>query len=136
VFVDLLIPECIGGHDPKIMSASLAPAHRGGIEESPRNRRRHRVFSTKYTEYHLRDDECVGVRDRESGDWLRGHAALRLHAVQVPPSGQDRTWIGRRLQFWGRAADVLTSPVVEIGRPLLLNLDSYISHMRSGEILG
>ena len=68
-------------------------------------------------------------------DWLRGHAALRLRAVQIPPRGQDRTWIGRRLQFWGRAADVLTSPVVEVGRPPRLNLDSYISQARSGEIL-
>ena len=28
------------------------------------NRRQHRVFSTMHTEYHLRQDECVGVRDR------------------------------------------------------------------------
>lgn len=99
-------------------------------------RRRHRVFCTRFTEYHLRDDECVGVRDRESGEWMRDHAALRLHAVQIPPRGQDRTWIGRRLQFWGSRADVMTSPVVEVGRPQRPSLDRYISHVCSGEILG
>ena len=45
------------------------------------NRRRHRLFVTRHTEYHLRDDECVGVRDRDSGRWVRDHAALRLRAL-------------------------------------------------------
>ncbi len=98
-------------------------------------RRRHRVFSTRFTEYHLRDDECVGVRDIASGDWLNEHAALRLRAVQIPPMGQDRSWVGRRLQFWGRYADVLTSPVQGTARPERKFIDSYISQAVSGEIV-
>jgi len=97
-------------------------------------RRRHRVFSTRFTEYHLRDDECVGVRDIQSGDWSRDHAALRLRAVQIPPMGQDRLWVGRRLQFWGRYADVLTSPVQATGRPQRSFVEGYISKVVSGEI--
>ncbi|PCC73101.1 hypothetical protein SAMN02745121_06437 [Nannocystis exedens] len=100
----------------------------------PKNRRRHRVFATKHTEYHLRADECVGVRDRTTGAWLRRHAALRLRAVQLPPIGADAEWIGRRLQFWGYATDVTTSPVTEVMRPELHALAHYVSGVRSGEI--
>lgn len=100
----------------------------------PKNRRRHRVFATKHTEYHLRADECVGVRDRNTGAWLRRHAALRLRAVQLPPVGADAEWIGRRLQFWGHATDVTTSPVTEVMRPERAAVEHYVSGVRSGEI--
>ena len=40
-------------------------------------RRRHRVYVTKNTEYHLRDGFCVAVRDRRTGDFVSGHLALR-----------------------------------------------------------
>ena len=44
-------------------------------------RRRHRVYLTRNTEYHLRDGFCVAVRDRRTGDFLQGHLALqrRVH---------------------------------------------------------
>jgi len=32
-------------------------------------RRRHKVFVTQNTEYHLRDDICVAVRDSREGAW-------------------------------------------------------------------
>ena len=105
------------------------------MSDAPANRRRHRVFATKFTEYHLRDDECVGVRDRESGAWIRHHAALRLRAIQVPPVGEDFGWIGRRIQFWGRLADVVTSPVTEVGRPERWAVAHYVSQERSGEVV-
>lgn len=100
----------------------------------PKNRRRHRVFATKHTEYHLRSDECVGVRDRLTGTWMRKHAALRLRALQLPPLGADAEWIGRRLQFWGRATDVMTSPVTEVRRPELDAVGNYVSAVVAGEI--
>jgi hypothetical protein len=40
-------------------------------------RRRHRVYMTRNTEYHFRDGFCVAVRDRRTGEWLPGHLALR-----------------------------------------------------------
>ncbi|MCA9662188.1 MAG: hypothetical protein KC486_27870 [Myxococcales bacterium] len=104
------------------------------MSKSPKDRRRHRVFATKFTEYHLREDECVGVRDRESGAWFRDHAALRLRAIQLPQMGDDPRWVGRRIQFWGRLADVVTSPVVEVGRPERWAVGNYISQAVSGEI--
>jgi hypothetical protein len=101
---------------------------------SNRNRRQHRVFATMHTEYHLRQDECVGVRDRTSGEWFRHHAALRLRAIQVPPLGADAEWIGRRLQFWGEFDDVTTSPVIAVGRPAREALRGYVSLAKAGEI--
>jgi hypothetical protein len=100
----------------------------------PKNRRRHRVFATKHTEYHLRVDEVVAVRDRSTGEWQRKHAALRLRAINLPPVGAEAEWIGRRLQFWGHAMDVVTSPVMEVLRPALEAIDHYVSAVRSGEI--
>jgi hypothetical protein len=98
------------------------------------NRRRHRLFVTRYTEYHLRSDECVGVRDRETGAWLRDHAALRLHAIRVPAQGHDHSWLGERLQFWGNNTDVVTSPVVQVGRPARECLEHYVSLAQAGAI--
>lgn len=99
-----------------------------------KERRRHRVFATKHTEYHLRVDECVGVRDRLTGAWLRRHAALRLRAILLPPMGAEAQWIGRRLQFWGHSTDVTTSPVTEVMRPERSAPQFYVSGVCSGEI--
>jgi hypothetical protein len=98
------------------------------------DRRRHRVFYTNNTEYHLRDAECVGVRDRSSGTWLIKHAALRLYALAIPETADGSTWIGQPLQFWGQATDVLTSPVVAVGRPGLDEVFGYVSQARAGLI--
>ena len=99
------------------------------------DRRRHRLFVTRHTEYHLRSDEVVGVRDRETGHWLRDHAALRLRALKVPPRGHDHAFIGRRLQFWGTHTDVVTSPVVAVGRPPRTDVEHYVSQFTAGTIV-
>lgn len=98
------------------------------------NRRRHRLFVTRHTEYHLRADECVGVRDLETGTWQRDHAALRLRALKLPPTGHDHVWLGQRIQFWGSNTDVVTSPVVAVGRPQRECLESYVSLASAGSI--
>ncbi|HTJ85502.1 MAG TPA: hypothetical protein VL400_27480 [Polyangiaceae bacterium] len=41
-------------------------------------RRRHRLVVTRNTEYHLKDDVCVAVRDRGSKKWQEGHLAVSL----------------------------------------------------------
>lgn len=43
-----------------------------------KERRRHKVYVTRSTEYHLSDGVCVAVRDRRSGAFRDGHVALRL----------------------------------------------------------
>ena len=40
------------------------------------DRRRHRVYLTKNTEYHTRDNRCVAVKDRVTGLWIWEHKAL------------------------------------------------------------
>ena len=100
------------------------------------NRRRHRVFVTKHTEYHLRDNQCIGVRDRTSGTWIRHHVALRLEAPHLPPWDRGHAHLGHRIRFRGRSGDVLTSAVVAVGRPVQQALVSYVSLECSGEISG
>ena len=92
------------------------------------------MFVTRNTEYHLRLDECVGVRDLATGEWQRHHAALRLRAVRLPPMGHESHWLGQRIQFWGMGTDVLTSPVTDYGRPERTCIERYCSLERSGEI--
>ncbi len=99
-----------------------------------KDRRRHQVYKTRHTEYHLRDDECVGVRDRQSGLWMLDHAALRLRALRLPSPPHSHEWIGRRIQFWSHRTDVLTSPVVEVERPEFDAVGAYVSQARKGVI--
>jgi len=85
----------------------------------------HKVFVTRNTEYHVRRDLCVGVRDRRSGRWLRGHLALKsrvsgglrfnLEGGIVPNAGIPS--IGDSLFFHAAGRDLVTSPVISIERP-------------------
>lgn len=98
-------------------------------------RRRHRVFLTRNTEYHLRGDECVGVRDRGSGLWLCDHPALRMRALRLPQVRDSAHWVGRNLRFWGRDNDVVTSRVLDVERPRPDCLPAYVSAARAGTIV-
>ena len=90
-----------------------------------KDRRVHKVFVTRNTEYHVRRDLCVAVKDRRSGEWLRGHLALRnrLHGgIQfarngsiVPNPGFPR--VGESLFFHAAGRDLVTSPVLSVDRP-------------------
>jgi hypothetical protein len=42
------------------------------------DRRRHRVYRTRNTEYHMRDGVCVAVRDLQSKRFRTAHLALNL----------------------------------------------------------
>ena len=89
-----------------------------------RDRRRHRIYVTRNTEYHVRDGFCVAVRDRRSGEFLRGHLA-RGRRVQgglrflpgsiVPHVGEPET--GDCLYFSADGRDLVTSSLLEVGRP-------------------
>jgi len=104
-------------------------------------RRYHHMYRTRNTDYFLRSNECVGVRERDTGRWVRNHTALRMFALEVPDLGHaDRrcdanTWIGRRLEFFGRGEDLVTSPIEAIQRPPLHTVVHYVSHARSGTIV-
>jgi hypothetical protein len=90
-----------------------------------KDRRIHKVFVTRNTEYHVRRDLCVAVKDRRSGEWLRAHLALR-HRVHGgirfnrtggvhPNPGVPK--IGESLFFHAAGRDLVTSPVLSVERP-------------------
>jgi len=92
----------------------------GGTE-----RRRHRVYVTRNTEYHFRDGFCVAVRDRRTGDYLQSHLALRrrvhggirfyLNGGIEPNLGEPQP--GEALYFESGGQDLVTSPVISVERP-------------------
>ncbi len=89
------------------------------------DRRRHRVYVTKNTEYHFKDGFCVAVRDKRTGDFLQGHLALRrrvhgglrfyLNGAIVPNAGEPN--VGESLYFSSEGRDLVTSPLQAIERP-------------------
>jgi hypothetical protein len=85
-------------------------------------RRIHKVYVTRNTEYHLRRDVCVAVKSRTPVDGpVAGHDAVNMrlegHLKQgmVPMPGPPK--IGFRMYFARGNHDVFTSPVVDILRP-------------------
>lgn len=88
-------------------------------------RRRHRVYVTRNTEYHFKDGFCVAVRDRRTGKYLESHLALRrrikggilffLNGGIQPNIGEPRP--GEALYFESGGRDLLTSPLVSVERP-------------------
>lgn len=100
-------------------------------------RRRHRMMVTRNTEYHLRDSECVGVRDRQSGSWVAEHPALRgilLGGVDRRKRLFERPIPGTRLLFAKGRRDILTSPLADEARPEKLAPLHYTWRASSGVI--
>jgi len=89
------------------------------------DRRIHRVFVTRNTEYHVRQDTCVGVRDRQSGQWLLEHFARSLPvagAIRFFESGAMNATpglpqIGESMYFESSGRDMVTSSIVSVERP-------------------
>jgi hypothetical protein len=106
----------------------MADAKRAADESSDyrgAERRRHRAYFTRNTEYHFRDEVCVGVRDRRTREWLPGHLALRrplfgsiqffMNGSLSPHPGEPR--LGEALFFADGGRDLITSPLERIERP-------------------
>jgi len=95
------------------------------MSEPRRERRIHKVFVTRNTEYHVRRSLCVGVRDRHSGEWLRAHLALRCQLAGSLRFTEDggvepragRPGVGESLFFQAQGRDLVTSTVVSVARP-------------------
>lgn len=103
-----------------------------------RERRQHIVYVTQHTEYHCRDRECVGVRDRKTGKWQRWHGVLRSRLVG---SQQNSLKIARNVQLGARLVFVgdgtyLTSIVQEMARPTkaVVRSFAYANLTKSGAI--
>ncbi|MCU0659448.1 MAG: hypothetical protein MUF64_30550 [Polyangiaceae bacterium] len=94
----------------------------GTARYSGEERRHHKVYITKNTEYHVRAGQVVAVRPRGSKTWMRRHKALAMKleghievGTLIPHPGAPRP--GQRLFLAVEDNDVITSPVVAIVRP-------------------
>lgn len=89
------------------------------------DRRRHRMYVTRNTEYHFRDGVCVAVRNRRDNRWDEGHVALNRTlsgAVRFNRNGDAypalcQPRIGEALFFATDGPDVVTSVLTSIERP-------------------
>jgi hypothetical protein len=92
------------------------------------DRRRHRVYVTRNTEYHMRDGTCVAVRDRRTGRFVPAHVAVSLKlegGVRLFANGGvipriDKPGVGDAIWF-ATSADasrqIVTSRIEAIERP-------------------
>jgi hypothetical protein len=88
-------------------------------------RRIHKVFVTRNTEYYVREQRCVAVRDRASGDWVRNHFAVDravVGAIRYLDSGElfaapGLPRVGESMYFEDVGRDLVTSAVVAVERP-------------------
>jgi hypothetical protein len=96
-------------------------------------RRRHRVYVTRNTEYHFRDGFCVAVRDRRTGEYLQGHLALQRRVQGglkffdnggIAPNPGDPC-PGESLYFASDGRDLVTSPLEAVERPELEVVNGY-----------
>ncbi len=94
-------------------------------------RRKNLVLVTSNSEYHCRDGSCIAVRDRRTGEFVRGHHAIGKRMTGGMRIEPDRGFIGvsrpeallkgEQLCFSScdgdLSHDVITSPLLAIERP-------------------
>lgn len=101
-------------------------------------RRRHRLVLTRNTEYHIRDQVCVAVRDRATKKWCIGHLAVskkveggvRFHDNGAVVPSMDEPAIGEAIFFTylaptGEHRQLVTSRIESIGRPTKKDVLTY-----------
>ena len=96
-------------------------------------RRQHRVYVTRNTEYHFRGQTCVAVRDRKTGRFLASHLAIRrtlsggvkYHANGCAVPSYAPPQVGEALHFGEGGRELVTSLCASIQRPERGVLASY-----------
>lgn len=96
-------------------------------------RRVHRMYVTRNTEYHFRGEVCVAVRDRKTGRWLDSHLAVnrrltsgvKFHrnGAAVPSLAPPQP--GEALYFGEGGRELITSALAAIERPAKEVVRSY-----------
>ncbi len=96
-------------------------------------RRVHRMYVTRNTEYHFRGERCVAVRDRRTGAWLKSHLAVDRKLAggvrffgngSAVPSGEEPK-VGEALYFDDEGRELITSLLASIERPAKELVASY-----------
>ena len=90
-----------------------------------RERRQHRMYVTRNTEYHFRGQTCVAVRDRKTGRFLQAHLAVQRTlsgGVKYQANGTAiPSWappqVGEALYFGDDGRELVTSLCASIERP-------------------
>ena len=90
-----------------------------------RERRQHRMYVTRNTEYHFRGQTCVAVRDRKTGRFLQSHLAVQrtlsggvkyqANGTAVPSCAAPQ--VGEALYFGDDGRELVTSICSSIERP-------------------
>ncbi len=102
-------------------------------EYSGPERRRRKVYLTRNTEYHFKDELCIAVRHRDTGQWRMAHVALQRKlsgSVALSEHGevQPKTLpptVGDCLYFLAEGVDVITSRLTDVARPLPQTIATY-----------
>lgn len=107
-------------------------------------RRIHKVYVTRNTEYHVREGICIAVRDRHSGGFHSAHIALSLQlqgAVRIYSNGgvipqPHDPEPGDAIYFTyvrpdGEERQIVTSKLLSVERPPKRVVASYPSPHRS-----
>jgi hypothetical protein len=92
---------------------------------SGEERRQHRVYVTRNTEYHFRGQTCVAVRDRKTGRFLHSHLAIQRtlsggvryqsNGSAIPSCAPPQ--VGEALYFGDDGRELVTSLCASIERP-------------------
>lgn len=102
-----------------------------------RERRVHRVFVTRNTEYHVREAVCVAVRDRAGDAWRDDHPAVgrrlagalkHVHGGILPTLEEPQ--VGHSVYFRRGERDLVTSVVERVERPARDVVASYPDAIR------
>ena len=88
-------------------------------------RRQHRMYVTRNTEYHFRGEVCVAVRDRKTGRFLPSHLAMQRRlsgGVKYQSNGSAipscaPPQVGEALYFGDDGRELVTSLCSSIERP-------------------
>ncbi|HET7538921.1 MAG TPA: hypothetical protein VFK05_03590 [Polyangiaceae bacterium] len=100
---------------------------------SGHERRLHRVYVTRNTEYHFRGQTCVAVRDRKTGRFLASHLAIqrtlsggvKYHANGCAVPSYAPPVVGEALHFGEGGRELVTSLCSSIERPERALVASY-----------
>ncbi len=111
---------------PSTSRPTVAVNRRASMGYTGAERRIHRVYVTRNTEYHVRGSVCVGVRDLRNAAWCEAHpaigrvleGALRYQGSGVLPV-LDEPRVGDAIYFRNGERDLVTSRVQRIERPHL-----------------